>query len=152
MTAAIKLLQAEGFDNVHAEEMTAPRWNRGEESLTLYEPRARPYKMAMLGLGSSIGTGPDGITAEVIVVRNETDLANKAAQGLVRGKIVLYNWYCDWHGSEADAMGRALDCVAEVLWWRRSTVSPAHCIVSLLSFDGRCYCSRFRTLSLLLRV
>jgi len=96
VTAAVNLLQAEGFDNVHTENMSAPVWQRGEESLTLYEPRSRPYKMAMLGLGSSIGTGAAGVTAEVIVVRNESDLAAKAAQGMVSGKIVLYNWYCDW--------------------------------------------------------
>ena len=94
MDRAIDLLQAEGFDNVHREPMMAPRWIRGDESLTLLSPRKHPYKMAMLGLGSSIGTGPDGVTAEVIVVRDEADLMNKSTQ--VKGKIVLYNWYCDW--------------------------------------------------------
>ena len=93
---AVALLKEEGFDNVHTEDMTAPQWERGEESLTLYSPRTHPYKMAMLGLGSSIGTGPDGVTAQVIVVRNESDLEEKAKQGLVNGTIVLFNWYCDW--------------------------------------------------------
>ena len=93
---AVELLQKEGFDNVHMEPMTAPRWHRGEESLTLLSPRQYPYKMNMLSLGSSMGTGPDGITAEVVVVRNETQLAQWAVQGRVAGKIVLFNWYCDW--------------------------------------------------------
>ncbi len=45
--------------------------------------------MAILGLGNSIGTGPNGITAEVLVVTSWDDLKSKASQA--QGKIVLYN-------------------------------------------------------------
>ena len=43
----------------------------------------------MLGLGGSIGTPPDGITAEVLVVSSFADLARKA--GRARGRIVLFD-------------------------------------------------------------
>jgi carboxypeptidase Q len=64
-----------------------PHWMRGEESLELLEPAGR--KLSMLGLGNSVGTPAEGITAEVIVVRNFDEL--DALGERARGKIVLYN-------------------------------------------------------------
>ncbi len=43
----------------------------------------------MLGLGNSIGTPPEGLTAEAVVVRNFDEL--EALGEKVRGKIVVYN-------------------------------------------------------------
>ena len=43
----------------------------------------------MLGLGNSIGTPAEGISAEAIVVRNFAELDRLGEQ--VRGKIVVYN-------------------------------------------------------------
>ena len=48
--------------------MTIPKWVRGIEYCELVTPR--PYKMAMLGLGTSIATPPEGITATAIVVHS----------------------------------------------------------------------------------
>jgi hypothetical protein len=45
---------------------------RGNEEVTLLQPRVT--KMAMLGLGSSIGTQPEGITAEAVVVESFDEL------------------------------------------------------------------------------
>lgn len=47
---------------------------RGEESAYLIKPR--PLKLSMLGLGGSVGTGPDGITASAIVVHSFDELKN----------------------------------------------------------------------------
>jgi carboxypeptidase Q len=49
----------------------------------------RPVKLAMLGLGNSVGTPAEGITAEIVVVRNFAELDALAER--VRGKIVVYN-------------------------------------------------------------
>ena len=44
----------------------------------------------VLALGNSIGTGPKGITAEVIEVKSFDDLESKKED--VKGKIVFYNY------------------------------------------------------------
>lgn len=41
--------------------------------------------MAMLGLGSSIGTPPEGVTADVLVVTSFDDLKAKASKVCVLG-------------------------------------------------------------------
>lgn len=80
-------LQENGLDNVHLEPVKIPHWERGEESAIMLAPRM--HKMAILGLGSSIGTPPEGITAEVLVVTSFEELQKRAPEA--RGKIVVYN-------------------------------------------------------------
>ncbi|XP_071097639.1 carboxypeptidase Q-like [Haliotis cracherodii] len=86
----LNVLKGDGLENVHGEEVTVPHWVRGNESATMLQPRVHP--MAILGLGSSIATPPEGITAEVLVVKTFDELRKKA--GLAKGKIVVYNQ--DW--------------------------------------------------------
>src|SRR5437764_3879111 len=43
----------------------SPHWVRGDESLELVEPVQR--SLAMLGLGNSVGTSAEGVTAEAVV-------------------------------------------------------------------------------------
>lgn len=76
-----------GLENVHTEEAEVLLWQRGNESLYLIEPRFR--QLALLGLGSSIGTSPEGITADVIVFRNFAEMEANSDQ--VAGKIVVWN-------------------------------------------------------------
>jgi carboxypeptidase Q len=64
-----------------------PRWVRGEESVEITSPGR--HRLAMLGLGNSIGTPPGGIEAELLVVRSFHDL--DAAADRVTGRIVLYD-------------------------------------------------------------
>eukprot|EP01137_Pigoraptor_chileana_P032541 Opistho-2@22074 len=84
---ALAQLQADGFDNVHGEEVMVPHWERGFESLRLLEPRVD--SLSLLGLGRSIATPPEGITAEVLVVSSFDDLTARAAEA--KGKIVVFN-------------------------------------------------------------
>lgn len=77
----------DGLQNVRGEPVMVPRWVRGRESVTLVEPRA--LDLHMLGLGGSIGTPAEGITAPVLVVTSFEDLTAKADQA--RGKIVLFD-------------------------------------------------------------
>ena len=51
---------------------------RGFESATLVEPHNS--SLSILGLGGSIGTSPEGILAEVLVVKTFDDLQSKAEQ------------------------------------------------------------------------
>src|SRR5689334_21012730 len=84
---AVSEMKRDGLDNVRAEKVMVPHWVRGEESLELLEPEGR--KLSMLGLGNSVGTPPEGVTAEVVVVRNFDEL--EALGEKVRGRVVLYN-------------------------------------------------------------
>jgi carboxypeptidase Q len=84
---ALKEMRADGLDNVRAEKVMVPHWVRGAESLELTSPTAHP--LPMLGLGDSVGTPPEGITAEAVVVRSFDEL--DALGERVRGKVVVYN-------------------------------------------------------------
>jgi len=85
---AAKTLEADGHENVRKEPVRVPKWVRGRESLDLVEPREHP--MVMLGLGGSVGTPAEGITAEVVVVQDKKEL--DAIGDGARGKIVLFNY------------------------------------------------------------
>ncbi|XP_022169300.1 carboxypeptidase Q-like [Myzus persicae] len=80
-------LRAENLDNVHAERVKFTGWQRRKENAALVRPRFK--NLAMLGLGGSVSTVPEGIRAEVVVVTSFEDLSNKSS--LVSGKIVVYN-------------------------------------------------------------
>jgi len=84
---AITEMKRDGLDNVRTEKVMVPHWVRGEESLEMLAPV--PRKLQMLGLGNSVGTPAEGITAEAVVVRSFAELDRLGEQ--VRGKIVVYN-------------------------------------------------------------
>jgi carboxypeptidase Q len=84
---AITEMKRDGLDNVRGEKVMVPHWVRGEESLEILAPV--PRKLQMLGLGNSVGTPAEGITAEAVVVRDFAELDRLGEQ--VRGKIVVYN-------------------------------------------------------------
>ena len=83
----IAQMQRDGLQNVRGEPVMVPHWVRGEESVMLVSPR--PARLAMLGLGNSIGTPRGGIEAEVLVVSSFDELTRRAAEA--RGKIVLFD-------------------------------------------------------------
>jgi carboxypeptidase Q len=80
-------MQRDGLANVHGEPISVPAWHRGVESVELLEPRQEG--LPVLGLGGSIGTPEQGITAPVLVVTNFVELADRS--GEARGKIVVFN-------------------------------------------------------------
>lgn len=80
-------MRREGLDNVRGEPAMVPRWIRGAEQAALVSPH--PMDLPMLGLGGSIGTGPGGLTAEVLVVSSFEELERRAPEA--RGKMVLWN-------------------------------------------------------------
>jgi carboxypeptidase Q len=84
---AIAEMKRDGLDNVRTEPVMVPRWVRGHETAEILEP-AR-HAIAMLGLGNSVGTPPDGVQAEILVVRNFKELEAQASK--VGGRIVVYN-------------------------------------------------------------
>ncbi|KAG9345026.1 hypothetical protein JZ751_009566, partial [Albula glossodonta] len=80
-------LKKDGLENVHLEPVKVPHWVRGRESAVMLEPLHHP--LAILGLGSSVATPLEGITAEVLVVQSFDELKRRASEA--EGKIVVYN-------------------------------------------------------------
>ncbi len=80
-------MKKDGLANVRGEPVMVPHWVRGTESATLVTPRLTP--LHMIGLGMSVGTPANGITAPVLVVDSFDDLQKHAAEA--KGKIVLFD-------------------------------------------------------------
>ncbi|HJW09336.1 MAG TPA: M20/M25/M40 family metallo-hydrolase [Holophagaceae bacterium] len=79
-------LRAEGL-TVWTEPVKVPHWVRGRESAEMTAPL--PARLGMLGIGSSVGTPRDGITAEVLVVGSFEELEKRSAEA--KGRIVLFD-------------------------------------------------------------
>jgi hypothetical protein len=82
------VMKQEGLANVHTQAATVPHWVRGEESGEIAAPVSK--KLHLLGLGMSVATPPEGITAEVVVVPDFAALKALGRSG-VEGKIVVFN-------------------------------------------------------------
>jgi hypothetical protein len=79
-------MKAEGLE-ARLQPVKVPRWIRGRESLRVVAPVARD--LPLLGLGLSVGTPREGITAPVVVVRDEAEL-KALGRPRVEGKIVVF--------------------------------------------------------------
>ena len=84
---AVATMKADGLENVRTEPVMVPRWIRGHESAEILGPPNRP--VAMLGLGGTVATPPEGIQAEVLAVSSFDDLRVKQADA--HGRIVLFD-------------------------------------------------------------
>ncbi len=84
---AVETMKKDGLENVRKERVLVPKWVRGKERLELIEPIPQP--LVMLGLGHSVGTAPEGLVGDVIVIRTFDELDARSAE--VRGRIVLFN-------------------------------------------------------------
>ncbi len=80
-------MQRDGFTAVRGEPVMVPHWVRGAESATLVSHQDRV--LHVLGLGGSVGTGPQGVTAPVLVVHSFEELERRKSEAA--GKIVLFN-------------------------------------------------------------
>jgi carboxypeptidase Q len=84
---ALAEMRRVGLKNVRRETVKVPRWVRGEEQVEVVAPSSHP--LHAVALGGSVGTPPEGLTAEVVEVTSFDEL--KALGERVRGKIVLFN-------------------------------------------------------------
>lgn len=85
---AAEQMKKDGLENVSTPAVEVPHWVRGRESASLESPITR--QLVMLGLGGSVGTPANGITAEIVPVRTFEELEKKG-RAAIEGKIVLYN-------------------------------------------------------------
>lgn len=103
-------MKKDGLVNVRGEPVMVPHWVRGRESITMRQPREAD--VPMLGLGGSVGTPADGITAEVLVVSSFDDLTARAAEA--KGRIVLFDVPFTNYGATVQYRGRGAIAAAKV--------------------------------------
>ena len=83
---AIAKFKALGFDKVWKEPVTFPTWVRGEESAEVISPFPQPLHIT--ALGGTVGTGKNGVMAELVHFKTLDDLKKADAKD-VKGKIVF---------------------------------------------------------------
>jgi Iap family predicted aminopeptidase len=86
-------MQADGLENVRLQPARVPHWVRGREWARVVSPVAR--ELPMLGLGLSVGTPGDGVTAPVVVARSFDELSAFGREK-VQGRIVAFA--PEWEG------------------------------------------------------
>jgi Zn-dependent M28 family amino/carboxypeptidase len=87
-------MKAEGL-NPRLQAVKVPRWVRGRESAQVVIPVEKPLRM--LGLGGSVATPPEGITAPVVVV-GSFDEMEAMGRSRIRDRIVLFDMPWDGYG------------------------------------------------------
>ncbi|HVG40457.1 MAG TPA: M20/M25/M40 family metallo-hydrolase [Chitinophagaceae bacterium] len=84
----LSAMQAVAADKSWLQECMVPHWVRGGKDVA--NTINIKKELDVLALGNSLGTGPKGVTAEVIEVVNFDDLERK--KDAIKDKIVFYNY------------------------------------------------------------
>ena len=82
-----KVMKESGADKVMMQECKVPHWVRGGEDKAKV---TAGKELDVVALGNSMGTGKNGVKAEVLLVNSFDDLEKKKDQ--VKDKIVFYNY------------------------------------------------------------
>lgn len=90
-----KTLAAMNADKVYFQQCSIPHWVRGAKEEVRISPgnAAQPEKgirLEALSLGNATGTGPKGITAPLLIVKDFAELEQK--KEMVKGKIVYFSY------------------------------------------------------------
>lgn len=86
-----QMLDTLGLDSVWLQPCMVPHWSRGEKEIVRISNSPMGSKdLRALALGNSIGTGPNGVSAEVVEVKSFDEL-KKLGIEKVKGKIVFFN-------------------------------------------------------------
>ena len=110
---------------VQLEKVVVPHWVRGEETAALVQfpgqAQNTTQKIVLCALGASVATPANGITAEIIAVRNFDELKSMPREK-VAGKIVLFNYPFD---KQMAAEGRGGEAYGEAVVYRSDGPSAA---------------------------
>jgi len=110
---------------VQLEKVMVPHWVRGEETAALVQfPGQAPsttQKIVLCALGASVATPANGITADIIAVRNFDELKSLPREK-VAGRIVLFNYPFD---KQMAAEGRGNEAYGEAVVYRSDGPSAA---------------------------
>jgi carboxypeptidase Q len=105
-----QMMDTLGLDEVRLQEVMVPHWVRGDKEIVRIVNSSRgDVNFHVLALGNSIGTGPEGLVAEVIEVHGVEELGELGREN-IEGKIVFYNRPMDGkHIHTFRAYGGAVD-------------------------------------------
>ena len=86
------VMKESGAENAWMQQCMVPHWVRGGEDQASFNVQGKKAyeKLDVVALGNSIGTGKNGVTAEVIKVDSFDELEKRKDE--VKGKIVFYNY------------------------------------------------------------
>lgn len=84
----VRTMKELGLQNVRAEKVMVPHWERGEESGRIVSPAA--HSLVLTALGGSVPTKGKGIEADVVMV-DSLDALQKVDEAQVKGKIVFFS-------------------------------------------------------------
>ncbi len=87
-----RMMEKYDFDSVWLQPVMVPHWVRGEKEIArvLNSKKMGKVNLTICALGGSPGTGPSGITSQVIEVKNFDELRQLGAKA-VQGKIIFFN-------------------------------------------------------------
>lgn len=86
------IMEEFGFDTVYLQPVMVPHWVRGEKEMAriINSKKMGTVDLTVCALGNSAGTGPSGITANVVEVKNFDEL-RILGEAKIKGKIVFFN-------------------------------------------------------------
>jgi carboxypeptidase Q len=86
-----KTMEDSGFDSVWLQPVMVPHWVRGQkEKGSIRGSKGKNLDVNVCALGGSIGTGPSGLLASVIEVKQLSALAEIGEKN-IKGKIIFFN-------------------------------------------------------------
>lgn len=91
---AVAKMNTLGFDKVWTEEVTKSEWIRGEAEASVIAPY--PQKLFPLALGGSVGTGEQGLSAEIVHFKDFAALKAAKPESL-NGKIAFVSYRMERH-------------------------------------------------------
>jgi carboxypeptidase Q len=111
--------------DVQLEKVMVPHWVRGEETAALVQfpgmAEGTTQKILLCALGGSVATTREGITADIVAVKNFDELKS-LPRDKVAGKIVLFNYPFD---KQIAAEGRGGEAYGEAVVYRSDGPSAA---------------------------
>ena len=105
-----KLLESSGLDTVYLQKIMVQKWDcSSKPTLAIIEKNKKARMLNICALGPSVSTDKDGLTGEVIEVKNLQEL-EKLGKETIRGKIVFFNRPMDNSlFSTGEAYGEVID-------------------------------------------
>lgn len=89
--ATFQMMKDMGADTVYFQECMVPHWVRGEKEMAYYlSADGKKMPVSICALGNSIGTGKNGLKANIVEVRSWKELVEYGEKG-IKGKIVFFN-------------------------------------------------------------